>query len=244
MYTKGHFREAHTALSKLMATQPRWAKGGDVYALCAELELLTNHDTDKASELLRKAEQIGCSDIGYYYRVKAETLWDAGDHETALQYFERSVATDTRERHLISFAQALSCARDKRALDVWQEVLGKDPQNCLAHIYVGCEAAMSGDTEKALLMAKKAEELHPSAEETFDLARLYQELREFNTSIDNYLQAKKLGYEELGPLYAAVADCHLSLGDAVLGQKYAKRALRCDPENDYVKEVWQKYGGK
>lgn len=241
MYGKGQVRAAHAALSEMMQTDSRWSKDGDVYTLWAELELLANRDPRKALELLRKADEVGFSEKGYYYVVYAEALWDSGEHKTAIEYFERSVAADGGELHLTSFAQALSCARDERALDVWQEILQKDPRNCLAHIYVGFEAAISGDREKALFMAKCAGELQPSAEEAFDLARLYQDVREFKTAIDIYLKAEKLGYEELGPLHAAVADCYLSLGDVISGQKYAELGLRCSPENNYAKEVWGKY---
>lgn len=242
MYEKGNIRDAYATLCNVMENQPQWSKDGDVYTLWAELELLANHDPRKAIELLDKAQDVGCSEMGYYYMIHAEALWEAGEREMALQYFEKSVAAaDASATKLANFAQALSCIHDKRAMRVWQCVLEKDPENCMAHTYVGWEAAKAGERDKAILMAKRAEELHPSVEEVADIGRLYHELEEFKTAINKYLEAKKLGYEERGLLNAAIGDCYLSLGEAGLARKYLKRAMRFNPENEYVKEIWREY---
>lgn len=224
-----------------MENEPRWSKVGDVYTLWADLELLANHDPRKAIELLDKAQEIGCSQMAYYYAKRAEALWETGERNMALQCYERSVAADPCAFYLSNLARALSFLNNERALSVWQQVLEEAPKNCLAHTYIGWEAAKSGDRDKALLMAKKAEELQSSIRDVCEIGRLYYELEEFQAAINKYLEAKKLGYYEEGVLYAAIADCYLSLGDASAAQKYAQWAMRIEPENDYVKDVWREY---
>jgi tetratricopeptide (TPR) repeat protein len=117
MYNKGDLGKAYIALCNVMKNETRWSKDGDVYTLWAELELLANHDPRKALEFLEKAQNIGCSEMGYYYNIYAEALWEAGEHEKALQYFEKSVATDPTVSHLRNLAWALSLKHDKRAMD-------------------------------------------------------------------------------------------------------------------------------
>lgn len=241
MYDKGNLSEAYTILCKVMENETQWSKDGDVYTLWAELELLANHNPQKALEFLEKAQQIGCSEMGYYYNIYAEALWEAGEHEKALQYFEKSVAADPTVSHLRNLAWALSLERDKRAMIVWQQVLEKDPKNCLAYTYMGLEAAKSGDRSKALLMSKKAEELQSSVEDAYEIGRFCHELEEYQTAIKKYLEAKELGYDKEGVLYAAISDCYLSLREGSTAHKYVKLAIQSDPENEYVKEVLHEY---
>ena len=90
-------------------------------------------------------------------------------------------------------------------------------------------------------MAKRAEELASSVRDVFELGRLYHQSEEFQSAINKYLEAKKLGYENQGILYAAIASCYLALEDESSARKYAEWALRSNPENDYVKDVWSEY---
>lgn len=243
MYEKGAFREAYDAFCEFVENDPRSSMVGDVYIKWADLELLANHNGRKALELLDRAQEMGCSQsqMAYYYMKRAEALWITGERQMALQCHERSVAADSDLFYLSTFARALSCLNDNRALRVWQQVLDRDPENCLAHAYVGWEAAKSGDRDKALLMAKRAEELASSVRDVLDLGRFYDQSGEFQSAINKYLEAKKLGYEEQGPFYAAIASCYLGLEDESSARKYAEWAVRCDPENGYVKEVWSEY---
>ena len=246
MYDQGDFSGAYASLCKVMENETIWSKDGDVYSLWAKLELLANHNPRKALEHLEKAKQLNCPSIGYYYVVYAEALWDEGEHEKAIQYFEKGVVEDPNASHLGDLAWAYSFMRDKRAISVWQRVLEKDPESCLAHTFIGLEAARSGDRDKALLMAKRAEKLNPSIGELYDIGTVYHELCEFQSAINKYLEAKRLGYDEdkEGLLNAAIADCYISLGDSTEAQKYIQCAMRRYPENEYVKEIWHEYKEK
>lgn len=240
MYDKGAFEDAYTALCDVMNNQPQLSKDGGVYTLWAELELLANDNACRAMELLDRAREVGGAEMAYYYSVRGDAMLSIGNYEKAAQDFERSVAIEPSVANLKMLAQALSMMNDSRAVNIWQKILEEDPENCLAHAYVGLEAVKSGDRGKALLMAKRAERLNPSVEEIFTIGLLYHELEEFQTAINTYLVANRLGYKDKTLLYAYVAACHLSLGQATPARKYAQWAVRCDPENDYVKDVWKK----
>jgi len=242
-YNKGNFNEAYADFLEVIKNQPRYSKVGDVYILWADLELLANHDPHKAIELLDKAQEIGCSQaqMAYCYTKRAEALWETGERHMALQCYERSVDADPCAFYLSNLARALSFLHDKRAMSVWQQVLEEDPKNCLAYTYIGWEVAKAGDRNKALLMAKKAEELQSSVRDVYEIGRLYHELKEFQSAISKYLEAKKLGCGDEGWLNAAISECYLSLGDTSAARKYVQLAVQCDPENDYVKEILREY---
>jgi tetratricopeptide (TPR) repeat protein len=243
LHRKGAYREAYALLRDIMETQPRWSKVGDLYVWCADLELGLNDDLRKACEFLDKAIELGCSHMAPYYSIRGYVLWRSGDHKSGLRCLEKSVELDPSVTNLVTFGKLLSSDHDKRALWVWQRVLEQDPRSCVAHIYLGIEAAANGDRAKALLMAKRAEKLNPSASDVFEVGRLYYELGEFEAALNSYLMADRLGDEPKGPLYASVAACYFSLGDENTGRKYAEWAVRRDPENDYVKKIWQQCQG-
>jgi tetratricopeptide (TPR) repeat protein len=241
MYKNGNFKEVYTALCDVMEREQKWSKDGDIYTLWAELELLANNDAHKALKLLKKAYEIGCSEIGYYYKVRGDVMLRNDNYEAAIHEYEQSVSVDPSIANLTMLGQALSNADDRRAMGVWQQILSKDSKNCMAHIYIGFELAKSGDRGKALLMAKRAENLNPLVRDVFDIGWLYHELEEFQTAINKYLEANRLGYEDKALLYACIAACHLSLGQADPARNYLQWAEQCNPENEYVKEVMREY---
>ena len=243
-YDKGDFKGAYTSLCSVLKIQSQWSKDGDVYTLWAELELRVNNNPDKAQELLARAHEIGCSEMGYYYNVYGTVMLRKNDCERAICYFEQSVDIDPSVPNLIMLAQAVSMVDDKRALSIWEQVLEKDSENCFAHVNIGWQAARSGDRNKARTLAKKAETLRSTAEDAAEIGRLYHELEEFQSAIDAYLEADKLGYEQKALIYAAIADCYSSLDQKSTARKYVQRAMRQDPDNDYVKDVWREYQEK
>jgi len=241
LYDEGAYQEAYAVLRDILKNQAKWSKNGNVYLMCADLELLANDAVYKARELLDKAIELGCSEEAWYYNMRGYVLWRTGETQQGIKDLEKSVELDPCVTYLKTFGEILSCSNDMRAIIVWQRVLEQDPNNCLAHIYIGWEEAKSGDRGKALLMAKRAEKLNPSVQEVFEIGRLYQELEDFQTAINTYLEANNLGYDDKALLYASVAACYLSLGQATPAKKYAQWAVQCDPENDYAKEIWREY---
>ena len=239
---KGEFDKAYTVICQIIDSEPQWSKNGDIHILGAELELLANYNAHRALELLDKAQEIGYSLTALYYAKRAQALWIIGERQLALQCYERSVSADSD--YLRDYARALSCMNDKRAMGFWQQVLDRDPKSVLAHAYIGWEAAKSGNADKALLMSKRAEELASSATDFYELGLLYHHSEEFRSAINKYLEAKKFGYKDQGALYAAIADCYLSLGDISQACKYVQLAISLKPEDCYVKDVLQKCQGE
>jgi tetratricopeptide (TPR) repeat protein len=239
LYDKGAFREAYDALYDLMKNAPPWSKKGDIYTLWAELELLANDDASQALQLLGKACELGYSEIGYYYKTLGQAMWKTGNHEMAVQYLEKSVEEEPNVANLTDLGQVLWHISDMRAMSIWQRVLEKDPKNCLAHIYIGLEAAKSGDRGKAILMAKRSERLQSSANDIYAIGTLYHNVDDFKSALNTYLKANRMGYTDKGQLYASIAACYISLGEQKMAHKYAQWAMQFDQENDYVKEVWQ-----
>ena len=241
MYHKGEYKDAYAAFCDIMDKYPDLRNLGDVYTLWADLEFSANDDACRAIELLDVAREKGISVEGYYYAVRGDAMLRIGNCEEARQNYEQSIAIDPDVRTLTMLGQALSEMNDSNATEVWQRILEMEPSNCFAHVYVGLEAIKSGDRGKAFLMAKRAEKLDPSVDDLLEIGYLYYTLGEFNVAIKTYLEVNRLGYKDKGFLYALIAACYLSLNEAVPARKYVQWAIRCNPENYYVKDVLHEY---
>ena len=88
-------------------------------------------------------------------------------------------------------------------------------------------------------MAKRVERLNLSVDDIFEIGRLYHSVGEVRSALNAYLEANRRGYKDKGLLYACIGSCYFSLREDSMARKYAEWALQFDPENDYVKQVWQ-----
>ena len=68
-----------------MAREARYREMGDLYVFCADLELATNGDLDKARKFLEKAMQLGCTAMAGYHRTHGFLLWREGQRQAGLQ---------------------------------------------------------------------------------------------------------------------------------------------------------------
>ena len=239
LHDKGDYKKAYDILSIAIKRGSRLSKAADIYILLAELELLVNEDPHKALDALDKAEEMGSTQIAYYYTRRAEALWRIGEIQTALQCFEKSVEAEPCAFYRSNLARALAYLDDERARSVWQEVLEEEPENSQAHSYFAFEAGKSGDRDNAIVMAKKADKLASSKEDILSVAALYHEWKEFQTAIEKYLKVIKLIKfgRQRGWVYARIADCYLSMGQTDLARKYVKQALKYCPDDEEVKEI-------
>jgi tetratricopeptide (TPR) repeat protein len=224
-----------------MASQSRLSKMGDLYVLRADLEVIVNGDICEARQLLNKALQLGCQAMAAYHKAHGYVLWRTGERDEGIRELEKSVALEPCVATLSALGEVLSYEGDERAADIWARVLREEHQNCQAYIYLGILAAKTGDREKALLMAKKAETLHPTVNDVAGIGSLYGEAGEPRMALGKYLEADRLGKEPKGPLYANVAVCHFDLGNVREGCAYLERAWECGPKNTYVREIWDRY---
>jgi tetratricopeptide (TPR) repeat protein len=237
LYDKGAYREAYVVLNDIIQNRPGISKVGNMYVWCAELELLVNNDARKARQLLDKAHELGCSDMAYYYNILGYVLWRSGEHDVGKQYLEKSVVLETSISNLKTLGRILSHDNDKDGLRIWQRILEQDPDNCMAHIYLGIEASKSGDRDKALDMVKHAERLSPKPHDLVDIGRLYYELGQFQQALNFLFEADRGGYEPKGFLYSVVAACYCSMGNYDAAVDYALRAIDLNFDDDYAKEI-------
>ncbi len=244
LFDEGRFSEAYEIFLDVVRNHPAMLENGDVSVLFAELELFANNNCSKAQELLERAEKQGFSPelkvVFYRVRGMARCMSDRYD-EVAVRDLEECVALDPCPRHLALLAQCLSVMGDNRAPDAWDCVLKKDFSNCMAHLFLGIKALESGDSGKAALLAKRAERLDPTADESVQIGYLYQELGDFSSAIRMYHRANDLGHAAKGQVFASIAACYISQGQMGTAKKYVEWALRFKPDDDYVKEVWQEY---
>lgn len=237
LYEKGAYQEAYKVLLDIVKNNPWLSNNGDIYVKYADLELLANDDVYEAQKLLEKAHDLGCSEIAFYYSIQGYVLWRIGERDLGIQYLEKSIALDPRISCLQKLGSVLSYDNDKRAVEIWERILEKDPENCLAHTYLAIEAAKSGNREKALTMARQAENFAHTALDLFEMGRFYWNFGQLQVALNKYLEADKLGYEPKRPLFIALSRCYYSLDCYREAIEYANRALKINSNNDQAKEV-------
>ena len=242
LYDNGHVTEALDMLHKLLRRSPQLRKNGDFCILQAELEMLVHGDTCKALDLIDKANEFTCTQMAYYYKVRGDIMAGASKLREAAENYQQSIALEPDIDILTALAQVLSMLEDTHVTGVCQQILNNDPDNPYGHIYLGWQAARAGEVSKAFVMGKRAEKRINSAHAHFELARLYQELGEYQDALNEYLEASRTGYRHKGLLYACIAASYLSLGLLDEAHNYCLWAIRCEPDNEYAKEVWDKIG--
>jgi len=241
MCDEGARKEAYVTIGGIIENHPEVLEHGGTCTLWANLVLAATDDVCRAIELLDKAHELGVEDMAYYHAVRGEAMRALGNREKAMQNYEKSIAINATVLCLESYGQVLSESNDGRATEILQQLLEMDRENCTAHVYIGMELAKSGDRDRAMLMAQKAQELTPSAEDMLSIGLLYYELEEFPATIKMCLEAHRLGNEDKAGVYATIAASHLALGQPDEARGYAQRALSCDPGHDYANEIWREY---
>jgi len=239
LYNKRDFAKAYLALQDVLKTNPQ---SGDLHVMWAELEIKVNGNFFRAEELLVKAQKLGFSEEFrfFYDGVHGDLMLENGQYDEAIKDYERSVAVEPNVNTLTMLGQALSAADEDRAITVWQEVLDKDPKNCLAYIFLAKEAEKHNNSTEALALVQQAEELNPSdGDEFFEMGRVYHDLSEYSKALEFYFKAENVGYKDKGDLYSAIAGCYLGSGDYTNALRFAERAVEIDPDNGYAREVLQ-----
>jgi tetratricopeptide (TPR) repeat protein len=238
---KGAYREAYALLWDIMNRHPDW-RLGDAYVQCANLELLVNDDASKASELLDTGLRLGCDNMAVYYCMSGYVLLRLGEHERGIREMERAVDLEPSVYYLSMLGAELSFRGDHRAADIWKRVLKQEPLNCRAYANLGILAIKTGDREKALLLARRAEELHLDPGDLLDIARSYAAMGEYQIALHRYAQAEGLGQELLASTCAEIASCHFELGDSVEGRRRLEEGRRKFPKSKCIQDAWETYG--
>jgi tetratricopeptide (TPR) repeat protein len=234
---RGAFREAYSELQAIMEKRPRWSKQGDLYVWCAEFELLLNGDMGKAQEYLDTALKLGCVHLSAYHSIRGAVLCQIGDRREGIAELRRSIALDPSDWNVATLMIASEEGDWPECVQTCQEILRQDPHHCMAHVCLAWDANHKGDRDKAMLLAKDAGRFAHSALELHKVACLYHALGELQSAIEAYLEADRLGYEEKGVTYAAVATCYFQRKDYPTGNKYLAIAIEHSPEDEYVRSV-------
>jgi len=238
LYRICHFTDAYTACHEFVVKHPWLLKMDFVCVRLAELELLGNQDSGRALELLDKAKEQGFSDAIRYYCVRSIAESQEGLREASKCSCAEYVGLEPDLHFMKWVAICLSDRGDDRALSICELILEKEPGYCGVFICKARYALRAGDYGIAILFTKRAERLKPETMEVHQIARLYHDLGEFNEAIAAYHIAWNHGYEPKGVLFAGISACYHCIGDRVAAKRYAKWALRHDPDEEYVKKIW------
>lgn len=234
-YKRGEFEKAYKVL---LALKEDYLKSGVFYAVWADLEMRINNNLTRAEYLINEAQHLGCPE-DYYHRVYGDLLWRQGQISAALAEYELSVKEKPSVDNMENLAEALSAAKDSRAVSFWDKVLEKDPKNGLAYAYLAREAAGSGDGDKALQLVQRAEQLkHKDPDLLFEIGSVLYILGRYRRALDYFLKAASRGLhtkEQLSALYARMAFCYIREDNGGKAIEYSRKAAAIDPENE---EAW------
>jgi len=239
LYEKGDLKEAYPAFCELTKRYPR---NGLFLATLAFLEIEVNHNLSQAEKLLEEARAHNCPKA-FFHRICGCLFSKRKMYSQAVKEYECCVAIEASLSNLCAFGEALSIIRDARARQVWEKVLEKKPTSCRAYFHLSQEILRCGDQAKALEMARKAESLEPSNPAVlFQIGRICHTTGQIQQAIEYYLKADKNDHQEKGYLYAAIADCYVLIGNKSESSKFMQKALRIEPENNYVQLILEKVG--
>jgi len=236
-YKHSEFEKAYKVL---LGLKEDYRNSGVFYAVWADLEMRVNDNLTRAEYLINEAHHLGCPE-DYYHRVYGGLLWRQGQTSAALAEYELSVKEKPSVDNMQNLAEALSAARDSRAVSFWDKVLEKDPENGLAYAYLAREAARRGHGDKALQLVQRAEQLkHKDSDLLFEIGSVLYILGRFRRALDYFLKAESRGLrtkEQLSSLYARMAFCYIRADDARKAIEYSRKAVAIDPENEEPSDV-------
>jgi len=238
LYEDAWFAEAYTVCHEMILEHPRLLNIDFVCVRLAELEFLGNRDPRGALALLDRAREQGFSEAIRYYHTRCMAEREIGRYAAAKYHFQKYACLDPKLAHSKWIASCLAGRGDDRALAICQAILEKEPHCCCAHIAMARDAIRAGDEGKALLLIRRAERLKPGTGQVYEIGCLYHELADFTSAIAAYRQVHDLGWDRKGDLFAAFASCYDAIGDCVEAKRYGQWALRCDPDSEYVQDVW------
>ncbi|MCK5565193.1 MAG: hypothetical protein KAJ07_08090 [Planctomycetes bacterium] len=209
-YERGDFESAYEILCETIKSDP---EDGGLYALFGWLEMRLNNDCEKAIGFIKEALKHECPK-SYYHSVYGEYLLRMQRYEQAIVEYERSVKYEPSTRYYVALAEALTSIEDKRALDVWEEVLRRDPRNCKALLYFARMSAKDEDFRKALDFLRRAEKRKSNdVNDLLEIGYIYQQLGNYNHALKYLIRAKDNGVQMGEYFDALIAICYAETGD-------------------------------
>lgn len=199
---------------------------------------------NKALSAFLEADSLGYDPKGPLYVALAACYCSMDDYVEAIEYSSRALDISFKDDYAKDVL--LRSVEKEGSESILDSLVKKFPDTCLAFIFLAKKAIIEENVSKALEMLTKASQLYLSMAEMRDIGRMYHNLGHYKKALNKYLEVKKLSCDEdkESILNAAIADCYISLGDANAAKKYIQLAVQCDPDDDYVKEIWQEYQKK
>ena len=229
--------KAHRFLSKAKQLEPSSVEMYQIGHLYANLEYF-----EKALKVYIECEKLGYDKKGLLYASIAICFSRLEDWGESIRYACKALDLNFNDDYA---KDVLMWSLEKEGKgSTFDSIVKKYRNTCLAFILLAEKAVRKKNLSKAYEMIVKAEQLDPSPAEMRNIGSMYHNLGYYEKALDQYLEAKRHGYDEEGVLYAAIADCYLSLEDTSAARKYVQLAMQSDPENDYVKKVLREYQEK
>jgi len=210
------------------------------------------HELEKYNEALSaflKADNLEYEPKVSLYSDIASCYCSLGDYAKAIEY--SIISLDCNFNYDQAKDILLKSIEKEGTGSILDNLVEKYPETCLAFMLLAKKAIREENISEALEMLTKASQMEPSTVEMQNIGGIYHNLGYYEKALDKYLEVEKLGCDQdrKGWLNAAIADCYISLSDANQAKKYIELAIQCDPDDDYVKEVWHDYqeifgGGK
>lgn len=249
-YERGEFKSAYEILCETIESDP---EDGGLYALFGWLEMRLNNDCEKAIGFIKEAFKQNCPKQ-YYHYVYGEYLLRMQRYEQAIIEYERSVKYEPSVIYYVALAQALTSIKDKRALDIWENILKIDPGNCTALLYFASMAVEDEDFSKALDFLKRAEK-RKSKKDAQDLLRIgyiYQQLGDYKHALKYLIRAKDKGLQMGGFFYAldidlqkneyfntSIAMCYAVTGDIINALSFISKVKDTESNSKYYDYIQQ-----
>jgi tetratricopeptide (TPR) repeat protein len=196
---------------------------------------------EKALNVYTESEKLGYDRKDLLYASIAGCYSRLEDWGEAIRYACRALDLNFNDDY--AKVVLLWSVEKEGTVSILDSLVKKYSDSCLAFILLSEKAVREKNSSKALEMIAKAEQLDPSPFEMHNIGSMYHNLEYYEKALDKYLEVEKLGCDKdkKGWLNAAIADCYITLDDASVAKKYIELAIQCDPNDDYVKEVWHEY---
>jgi tetratricopeptide (TPR) repeat protein len=229
--------KAHKFLSKAKQLEPSPVEMYQIGHLYANLEYF-----EEGLKVYLECEKMGYDNKSLLYAAIAGCYSRLEDWGESIRYACKALDRNFNDDYA---KDVLMWSLEKEGKgSTFDSIVKKYRDTCLAFILLAEKAIRKKNLSKAYEMIVKAEHLDPSPAEMRNIGSLYHNLGYYEKALDKYLEAKRLGYDEEGVLYAAIADCYISLSDANQAKKYIELAIQCDSNDDYVKGIWHDYQKK
>ena len=189
----------------------------------------------EALDVYLNAGRMGYDDRGNLYGNIASCYLHLQNFDKATQFASKAIQIDFHNDYAKDVL--MYCTEKGETCDTLDILLKERRDTCLVSIIHAQGALRDKDLSKARKMTTNAELLNPSPAEMYNIAYLWYELRNLESSLEALLKADNLGYVDKPRLFKSIADCHYWLENYDAAIHYALKILAIDPDDAYAIEV-------